>query len=170
MGDEALEAPARLACCRSGFVEDATIGGLNLYSRRMKAFDEHAHAVGTILATHVALGIRATQDKERAEQLDQALQSNREITLASGVLMTRGKVTRKRISRSCGASHSISTANSPTSPHRSSTPDWSPNDPRHPRQSALCSMSPGRLNRESTPADPPTGGLRCRLSNRRCGR
>ncbi len=77
------------------FVEDDTIGALNLYSRRMKAFDEHARAVGAILATHAALGIRAAQDKERAEQLDQALQSNRQIGIAIGVLMAGGAMTQE---------------------------------------------------------------------------
>jgi GAF domain-containing protein len=77
------------------FVEDDTIGALNLYSRRVRAFDEPACAVGTILATHAALGIRAAQDKERAEQLDLALQSNRQIGIAIGVLMAGGSMTQE---------------------------------------------------------------------------
>lgn len=75
------------------FVESDTIGALNFYSRDVGAFDEHARTVGTILATHAALGIRAVQDKERAEQLDQALASNRVIGMAMGVLMARGRMT-----------------------------------------------------------------------------
>jgi transcriptional regulator with GAF, ATPase, and Fis domain len=75
------------------FVEADTIGALNFYSREVGAFDEHACTVGTILATHAALGIRAVQDKERAEQLDQALASNRVIGMAMGVLMARGRMT-----------------------------------------------------------------------------
>ena len=75
------------------FVEGDTIGALNLYSRKVEAFDEHARAVGTILATHAALGVRAAQDKERAEHLDEALRSNREIGVAMGVLMARGQMT-----------------------------------------------------------------------------
>jgi GAF domain-containing protein len=77
------------------FVEAQTIGALNLYSRERRAFDDHARAVGTILATHAALAVRAAQDKERADQLDLALQTNREIGVAIGVLMARGRMTQE---------------------------------------------------------------------------
>lgn len=77
------------------FVEQDTIGALNLYSRNVGAFDGHARAVGTILATHAALAFRAAQNKERADQLDRALQSNREIGMAVGVLMARGGMTQE---------------------------------------------------------------------------
>jgi GAF domain-containing protein len=75
------------------FVEADTIGALNLYSRGVGAFDEQARSVGTILATHAALALRSAQDKERAEQLDQAVASNRVIGMAMGVLMARGRMT-----------------------------------------------------------------------------
>jgi ANTAR domain/GAF domain len=55
--------------------------------------DEQARSVGTILATHAALALRSAQDKERAEQLDQAVASNRVIGMAMGVLMARGRMT-----------------------------------------------------------------------------
>jgi GAF domain-containing protein len=75
------------------FVEADTIGALNLYSRGVGAFDEQARSVGTILATHAALALRSAQDKERAEQLDQAVASNRVIGMAMGVLMAQGRMT-----------------------------------------------------------------------------
>jgi GAF domain-containing protein len=78
------------------FVRDDTIGALNLYSRNVEAFDEQARAVGAILATHAAIAVEAARDKERAEHLDRALQSNREIGMAMGVLMAREQMTREQ--------------------------------------------------------------------------
>ncbi len=72
------------------FVESDTIGALNLYSRDADAFDQDARAVGSILAAHAAIAVTAARDRERADQLDRALQSNREIGMAMGVLMARG--------------------------------------------------------------------------------
>jgi GAF domain-containing protein len=81
------------------FVRADTIGALNLYSRDVSAFDEQARAVGAILATHAALAVEAARDKERADQLDQALQSNREIGMAMGVLIARDRMTREEAFR-----------------------------------------------------------------------
>lgn len=75
------------------FVQGDTIGALNLYSRRRAAFDEYSVAVGTVLAAHAAIALSAARDHERAGQLEDALQSNREIGMAIGVLMGRGGVT-----------------------------------------------------------------------------
>jgi transcriptional regulator with GAF, ATPase, and Fis domain len=77
------------------FVGGDTIGALNLYSRKVGAFDGHARAVGTILSAHAALAIRSVNDKQRAEQLDQALLSNREIGMAMGMLMVHGRMTQE---------------------------------------------------------------------------
>lgn len=77
------------------FVDEDTMGALTLYSRAVGAFDGHARAVGTILATHAALAVGAARDKERAEQLDRALRSSREIGIAMGVLMAGGRLTRE---------------------------------------------------------------------------
>lgn len=75
------------------FVDGDTIGALNLYSRWPSAFDERGRAVGTVLAAHAAIALRAADDQQHVEQLEDALKSNREIGMAMGVLMTRGKVT-----------------------------------------------------------------------------
>jgi GAF domain-containing protein len=75
------------------FVQGDTIGALNLYSRRRAAFDEHSVAIGTVLAAHAAIALSAARDHERAGQLEDALESNREIGMAIGVLMGCGGVT-----------------------------------------------------------------------------
>lgn len=77
------------------FVRDDTFGALNLYSRKVRAFDEHASAVGTVLAAHAAIAMQAAREHDRAEQLGQAVESNREIGMAMGVIMARGGMTQK---------------------------------------------------------------------------
>jgi GAF domain-containing protein len=75
------------------FVQDDTIGALNLYSRRPAAFDAHAHAVAAVLAAHAAIALAASDEHEHSEHLEEALRSNREIGMAMGVLMGRGNIT-----------------------------------------------------------------------------
>jgi GAF domain-containing protein len=75
------------------FVQGDTIGTLNLYSRRLGAFDLHDRAVGTVLAAHAAIALTAASERQHVQQLEEALRSNREIAMAMGVLMGRGEVT-----------------------------------------------------------------------------
>lgn len=77
------------------FVEQGTIGALSLYSRRRHAFNEHSRAVGAVLAAHAAVAIVGSQQRERAENLETALRSSREIGIAIGILMARGLTTRE---------------------------------------------------------------------------
>ncbi|MGH4016166.1 MAG: ANTAR domain-containing protein [Pseudonocardiaceae bacterium] len=78
------------------FVGEDTLGALNLYSRDVDAFDEVGRAIGAILAAHAAVAMSTARDRERAEHLEQALESNREIGMAMGVLMASGLQTRKQ--------------------------------------------------------------------------
>jgi transcriptional regulator with GAF, ATPase, and Fis domain len=78
------------------FLEEDVLGALNLYSRKVQAFDEHGYAVGTILATHAAIAMRGAQERDRGDQLEQALASNREIGMAMGLLMARGLMTQEQ--------------------------------------------------------------------------
>lgn len=78
------------------FVEEDTIGALNLYSRHAGVFDEHGRAVAAVLAAHAAVAITTSRTRERAEHLEQALDSNREIGIAIGILMARGRHTREQ--------------------------------------------------------------------------
>lgn len=74
--------------------DDVLIAGLNLYATRTAAFDDGSEVVGTLLATHGALAVTAAAARERADQLQRALASNRDIGVAIGVLMTLHKITR----------------------------------------------------------------------------
>jgi ANTAR domain-containing protein/GAF domain-containing protein len=74
--------------------DDDLIAGLNFYSSKPNAFDEHAQTVGLLLATHGALAVSALQRGETAAHLARALASNREIGVAMGVLMAQHKISR----------------------------------------------------------------------------
>lgn len=73
-----------------------TIGGLNLYSTQREAFDESAELTGGIVATHAAIAMAGMRHRSQAEHLRLALESNRQIGVAMGVLMSRQHVTRQQ--------------------------------------------------------------------------
>ena len=73
---------------------DDRIAGLNIYSTKPDAFDEHAEMVGTLLATHGSLAVTAAIDRAEATNLRRALINSRDIGTAMGVLMATYKVTR----------------------------------------------------------------------------
>lgn len=78
------------------FVQEETLGALNIYSHETDAFDERAQALGCVLAAHAAVAMSAAQDQQHAEQLEEALESSREIGTAVGILMVQTKVDRDR--------------------------------------------------------------------------
>lgn len=71
------------------FVEEHTLGSLNLYSKRPAAFTEDSLAVGTIFATHAAVALQAAQAKETRAHLRQLVESRELIAEAKGILMGR---------------------------------------------------------------------------------
>lgn len=75
---------------------DDTIGGLNLYSTQREAFDASAELTGGIIATHAAIAMTGARHRDRADHLRLALESNRLIGVAIGVLMSRHHVTRQQ--------------------------------------------------------------------------
>lgn len=76
--------------------DDEIVVGLNMYSTAADAFDDHAEMIGTLLATHGALAVASAAAHERAENLEVALKTSREIGVAMGVLMTQHKFTREQ--------------------------------------------------------------------------
>lgn len=78
-------------------VDDSqVIASLNIYSDRPAAFDEHAVGMGLVLATHAALIVGESMAMDRADNLTRALESNREIGVAMGILMHQHRVTREQ--------------------------------------------------------------------------
>jgi GAF domain-containing protein len=78
------------------FVQEDTIGALNLHSHSTHAFDGHARAVAAVLAAHAAVAIIHSREREQAENLQQALATNREIGIAVGIVMARDRTTREQ--------------------------------------------------------------------------
>jgi AmiR/NasT family two-component response regulator len=76
--------------------DDDLIAGLNFYATDVDAFDENAVTTGLLLATHGALALSALRRGDTASHLARALESNREIGVAMGVLMSQHKITRGR--------------------------------------------------------------------------
>lgn len=74
--------------------ETSTIAGLNFFSDRTDAFTPEDVERGRVLATHCALLVSAALAQDRVSNLTKALQSNREIGVAVGVLIARHQLTR----------------------------------------------------------------------------
>jgi GAF domain-containing protein len=76
--------------------DDDTIGGLNLYSTEHQAFSDEALILGEIVATHAAIVLSGSRHRDQVTNLQQGLQSNREIGVALGILMSRHRITRQQ--------------------------------------------------------------------------
>lgn len=74
--------------------QTGVIAGLNIYSDEPGAFDETALGLGLVLATHASSVVGEMLAHDRAENLMRALESNREIGVAMGVLMQKHQFTR----------------------------------------------------------------------------
>ena len=74
--------------------ESGAVATLNIYSDDPDAFGDRAAAMGLVLASHGSLLVTATLARGRATNLMRALESNREIGVAMGILMQRHQITR----------------------------------------------------------------------------
>lgn len=72
------------------------IAGLNIYSGDLGAYDDSAVGMGLVLATHASSVVGEMLANDRAHNLMQALESNRDIGVAMGVLMQRHGFTREQ--------------------------------------------------------------------------
>lgn len=73
---------------------ESVIGGLNLYSEQPRAFGSDDVQLGLLIATHAAAVVAMHANRAAMENLQRALDSNRDIGVAIGVLMGAHKVTR----------------------------------------------------------------------------
>jgi transcriptional regulator with GAF, ATPase, and Fis domain len=74
------------------FLEEDTLGALNLYSSQVDAFSEDAVKAGSVLAVHAALAYGEAKLQEKADNLEVALHTSRRIGMAIGVLMAMHKI------------------------------------------------------------------------------
>jgi hypothetical protein len=72
---------------------DDLVAALNLYSTATDAFDEADQTVAMMLATHASTAMTSARLHEQVHHLERALQSNRGIGVAIGVLMNQYKIT-----------------------------------------------------------------------------
>jgi GAF domain-containing protein len=73
--------------------EDDILGALNLYSSKPAAFAEQSLSVLDHLATHSAIALAKAGARDEAAQLRCALESNRRIGVAIGIIMATYKTT-----------------------------------------------------------------------------
>ena len=78
------------------FEDDELVAALNLYSRKPEAFDDAAQVTGLAASSYGAELITSERRNAEVGQLRTALESNRDIGAAVGVLMTLHKVTREQ--------------------------------------------------------------------------
>jgi len=68
---------------------------LNLFSDRAGAFDDDSVDLGAIFAAHISTAVALYEAEERAGNLQTALDSNRQIGAAIGILMAHRRVTQE---------------------------------------------------------------------------
>jgi GAF domain-containing protein len=74
------------------FSDDDTFGSLNLYSARCDAFPDRSVDIGGAFAAHAGLALSQVRDRDSARNLERALDSNRAISIAIGILMAVHRV------------------------------------------------------------------------------
>lgn len=72
------------------------LAGLNICADRPHAFDATSVEIGQLLAAHASMTVAAQTNRQRAENLEQALHNSREIGVAVGILMANHKLTREQ--------------------------------------------------------------------------
>ena len=89
-----LDLPIRSAVVYSLDVGELDLGALALYSGKPGFFgDELPLDIGEVLAAHAAIALEATYALGKATNLEAALESNRKIGMAIGILMAEYKLT-----------------------------------------------------------------------------
>jgi GAF domain-containing protein len=76
--------------------EDDLVAALNLYSAAPEAFDISDETLVMMLASHASMAVASARLHERVQHLERALQSNRGIGVAIGVLMNHYKITQEQ--------------------------------------------------------------------------
>jgi hypothetical protein len=76
-------------------VEEPIRASLNVYASHRRAFGDDAVLAGTLLAAHTGGALLASRWQDRAEHLQRALETNREIGVAMGILMHQHRISRE---------------------------------------------------------------------------
>ena len=83
------ETPLRSALGYCLILDNLVLGAMLLFSTEAGFFTDTICRFADVYADHAAIALARVSDHERAENLETALQSNREIGMAVGILMVR---------------------------------------------------------------------------------
>ncbi|HST49144.1 GAF and ANTAR domain-containing protein [Jatrophihabitans sp.] len=92
-GRAVIEAGVRSMLCYRLFLTEDNRGALNFYALQPGAFDESSVAIGAIFAAYTSMVQLAALHHDKAVHLSRALESNREIGIAMGILMANEHLT-----------------------------------------------------------------------------
>ena len=87
------QTPARSMLSFRLFLTEQNRAALNLYATRPGAFTDETTATGAMFAAYASMALLAAARHDTANHLIRALETNREIGLAMGILMATGKLT-----------------------------------------------------------------------------
>lgn len=87
------QTPARSMLSFRLFLTEQNRAALNLYATRPAAFTDQSTATGSMFAAYASMALIAAARHDTANHLTRALETNREIGVAMGILMAGGKLT-----------------------------------------------------------------------------
>jgi hypothetical protein len=87
------QTPARSMLSFRLFLTEQHRAALNLYATRPGAFTDQSTATGSMFAAYASMALLAAARHDTANHLTRALETNREIGVAMGILMAGGKLT-----------------------------------------------------------------------------
>jgi GAF domain-containing protein len=90
------ETPIRSANAYYLGVENRDVGVLALYADKPFSFSPEQAGLATVFAAHAAIALEDAYYVDKTANLEQALQSNRRIGMAIGVLMAQNKLTEQQ--------------------------------------------------------------------------
>jgi len=87
------QTPARSMLSLRLFLTEQNRAALNLYATRPAAFTDQSTATGAMFAAYASMALIAAARQDTANHLTRALETNREIGVAMGILMAGGRLT-----------------------------------------------------------------------------
>jgi hypothetical protein len=87
------QTPARSMLSFRLFLTEQNRAALNLYATRPAAFTDQSVATGAVFAAYASMALLAAARHDKANHLTRALETNREIGVAMGILMANGRLT-----------------------------------------------------------------------------
>ncbi len=78
------------------FLTEQNRAALNMYATRTGAFTDQSIATGSMFAAYSSMALLAAARQHHSNHLTRALESNREIGVAMGILMANGKLTEQQ--------------------------------------------------------------------------